>query len=64
HPLIDELVRETGSQPVGAGWRAGATLRLALMPGSRRHEIEALLPPMLEAVSILKREGEVDAFVI
>ena len=64
HPLIDELVRGTGSQPVGAGWRAGATLRLALMPGSRRHEIEALLPPMLEAVSILKREGEVDAFVI
>jgi lipid-A-disaccharide synthase len=64
HPLIDELARGTGSQPVGAGWRAGAALHLALMPGSRRHEIEALLPPMLEAVSILKREREVDAFVI
>jgi lipid-A-disaccharide synthase len=41
-----------------------SVLHIALMPGSRRHEIEALLPPMLEAVSILEREREVDAFVI
>jgi lipid-A-disaccharide synthase len=60
HPLIDELRGAPASLPAGQR----ATLHIALMPGSRRHEIEALLPPMLEAVSILKREREVDAFVI
>jgi len=60
HPLIDEIRGAPASPPAGQG----ATLPLSLMPGSRRHEIEALFPPMLEAVSILKRESEVDAFVI
>jgi lipid-A-disaccharide synthase len=60
HPLIDEIRGAPASLPAGQR----ATLRLALMPGSRRHEIQALLPPMLEAVSILEREREVDAFVI
>jgi lipid-A-disaccharide synthase len=43
---------------------SGTTLRIALMPGSRRHEVHALLPPMLDAVAELQREGAVDAFVI
>ena len=60
HPLIDELRGAPASLPAGEGRR----LRIALMPGSRRHEIEALLPPMLEAVAILARERQVDAFVI
>ena len=39
-------------------------LHIALLPGSRRHEVRALLPPMLDAISILKKETEIDAFVI
>jgi len=59
----------TGSQVPGAnaGTRypsPGTPLRLALMPGSRRHEVHALLPPMLDAVAELQRDGPVDAFVI
>src|SRR5258707_2380669 len=59
----------TGYQVPGpnAGTRhpePGTPLKLALMPGSRRHEVHALLPPMLDAVAELQRDGPVDAFVI
>ena len=59
HPLLDELIAAPASLPAGR-----STLHIALMPGSRRHEIAALLPAMLDAVSILKREREVNAFII
>jgi lipid-A-disaccharide synthase len=39
-------------------------LRLALLPGSRRMEVSALLPPMLEAVKILSRDQKVEALII
>ena len=61
HPLIDEMkAAARDARPL----RAGRPLSVALLPGSRRHEVRALLPPMLDAVSILKEEREVDAFVI
>ena len=56
HPLIDEMAVR-GSQ-------FAARNSIALLPGSRRHEIRALLPPMLDAIEILKKTREVDAFVI
>jgi lipid-A-disaccharide synthase len=46
------------------GTRDPAKLTIALLPGSRRHEVHALLPPMLDAVAELQRDREVDAFVI
>jgi lipid-A-disaccharide synthase len=64
HPLIDEM--SIRPSPTGRGWPEGPGegLRVALLPGSRRHEVRSLLPPMLDAVAILKKEREVDAFVI
>jgi lipid-A-disaccharide synthase len=58
HPLIEQLagVRKPA--------RKSDVLRIALLPGSRRMEVQGLLPPMLEAVSILRRERRVDAYVI
>ncbi|HEX7707052.1 MAG TPA: lipid-A-disaccharide synthase [Thermoanaerobaculia bacterium] len=58
HPLIEQLAG------VGKPSKQGAALRVALLPGSRRMEIAALLPAMLEAVSILRRERDVEAYVI
>jgi lipid-A-disaccharide synthase len=56
HPLIDELAG------VSRGERAPSTpLSIALLPGSRRGEVNSLLPPMLDAVHKL---GDVDAFVV
>jgi len=61
HPLIDELAGvERGDRPPG---NAGAPdpLRIALLPGSRRGEVAALLPAMLDAVALLPN---CDAYVI
>jgi len=59
HPLIDELAGvERGDRP------PAEPLTIALLPGSRRSEVSVLLPPMLDAVAVLRRERAVDAFVV
>jgi len=60
HPLVEQLEhvrREGGQSP-------SDPLRIALMPGSRRMEIETLLPEMVRAVAILAKSRAVTAFVI
>src|SRR5204863_7338688 len=47
HPLIDEMNVAPALLPARTGKSAGATFRMALLPGSRRHEVRSLLPPML-----------------
>ncbi|HUK12979.1 MAG TPA: lipid-A-disaccharide synthase [Thermoanaerobaculaceae bacterium] len=51
HPLVDELA------PVMAAMPARERGVLALLPGSRWHEVEALLPTMLAAAAGIVREG-------
>lgn len=57
HPLIEQLagVRKPSRRE---------TLRLALLPGSRRAEVASLLPAMLDAVEILRRERALEAYII
>lgn len=58
HPLIDQtaaIKRPPAKKDI---------TRIALMPGSRRREVEDLLPPMLQAVEILSKERRVEAFII
>ena len=54
HPLVDEVPR------LPSAWdrelAAGDPYRLALLPGSRRGEVEALLPAMLEAAARVAAE--------
>ena len=54
HPLVDEVPR------LPSAWdrepAAGEPYRLALLPGSRRSEIEALLPAMLAAAARVAAE--------
>lgn len=58
HPLIDQTAafRREPSKP--------GVLRIALMPGSRRREVDDLLPPMLDALAILQADRRVDPFII
>jgi lipid-A-disaccharide synthase len=54
HPLVDEVPRlpqawDTEPQPAGPR-------RLALLPGSRRNEVERILPIMLEGAARISRE--------
>ncbi|MCU1347753.1 MAG: lipid-A-disaccharide synthase, partial [Acidobacteria bacterium] len=58
HPLVEQLEGIARRRP------RGGPLRIALMPGSRRMEVAALLPPMLDAIAILRRERPVDAYII
>jgi lipid-A-disaccharide synthase len=62
HPLVDEVPELPGA------WdrppEAGTPFRLALLPGSRRSEVEALLPAMLGAVRLLAAELPVHARLI
>ena len=51
HPLVDELT------PVMEAPPARDPDALALLPGSRWHEVESLLPTMLEAAASLRDEG-------
>ncbi len=64
HPLLD-TVRPTRSVEAAMrdfGARASAR-RVLLLPGSRRQEIERLLPSMLEAVRILGDRQEIQCFL-
>ncbi len=58
HPLIEQLAHIEKPPP------DPDELRIALLPGSRRMEVLSLLPPMLDAVAILRRERRVNAYVI
>jgi len=62
HPLVDEVPELPGA------WdrppEAGTPFRLALLPGSRRSEVEALLPAMLGAVRLLAAELPIHARLI
>jgi lipid-A-disaccharide synthase len=58
HPLVEQLA------DVKRPERNGDVLRIALLPGSRRMEVRSLLPPMLDAVAILRRERNVDAYIV
>src|SRR5687768_8009182 len=51
HPLIEQLSH------IEKPPRDPHILRIALLPGSRRMEVHSLLPPMLDALEILRREG-------
>jgi lipid-A-disaccharide synthase len=52
HPLVDEVPRLQSAWERG-GPAVGEPFRVALLPGSRRGEIEALLPVMLAAAARL-----------
>lgn len=60
HPLVEQL---SGLKEEGRNTPNNPP-RIALMPGSRKHEIDALLSTMLDAVREIARERAVDAYII
>lgn len=65
HPLLDviDMVRQESSGEMGAARKGG--FRIGILPGSRRGEVEALLPDMLRAAEILqgKMPGKISFFL-
>lgn len=62
HPLIDEVPQM--AQAWDAGPPADGTLQVALLPGSRRNEVESLLPILLAAGRKLQESRSVRLSVI
>ncbi|HET7435082.1 MAG TPA: lipid-A-disaccharide synthase [Thermoanaerobaculia bacterium] len=60
HPLIEQTA--SVKRPA----RDASRIRIALLPGSRRGEVATLLPPMLQAIEILRRGATkpIDAYVV
>ncbi len=62
HPLVDEV--PTLAQAWDLPHEAAEPWRVALLPGSRRSEVESLLPLLLGAVSELRRDRAIDAKIV
>ena len=65
HPLAGQVVPRYGREEFCRRHNLDATRQLvALLPGSRRKELERILPPMLDAASLLARERPQTQFVV
>ncbi len=62
HPLVDEAAHTWSETEATLPWR-GST-RVALLPGSRRHEIQRLLPGMVAAAHTLHARCPDCAFIV
>jgi lipid-A-disaccharide synthase len=56
HPLVEALAKEGSGDAFPPARFRGAASRIAIVPGSRPQEVRALLPPMVEAFRLLRRE--------
>ncbi|MEI6564180.1 MAG: lipid-A-disaccharide synthase, partial [bacterium] len=62
HPLIDEI-RETLQKPLTPLSWAGEP-HIGILPGSRHHEIDRILPPMLAAAYLIEKQFPSASFII
>ena len=58
HPIIEEIGH------IARAPKIDEITRIALLPGSRKAEVTALLPPMIGAVKKLASERVIDAYVV
>ena len=63
HPLVESVRRTLARPSPELPWPGGAR-RVAILPGSRRQEIQRVLPPMLDAARELRRRDPATAFLI
>lgn len=62
HPLVDEARAALAEPPVELPWEGA--LRIALLPGSRRQELERILPDLCAAAARIERERPQVSFLI
>lgn len=63
HPLVESVKRTLARPPVDLPWPAGEK-RVAILPGSRKQEIERILPVMLDTAAELRRRNPATVFLI
>ncbi len=62
HPLADTIAQASDHDETPLPWRGEP--RIALLPGSRRTEIDRILPPLLGAAGRIARERKEASFII
>ncbi len=62
HPLVDEASKTWKEPEPALPWQG--PLRIALLPGSRQHEIERLLPAMWATAAIIEKKHPDASFII
>jgi len=63
HPLVESVKRTLAKSPAELPWPAGEK-RVAILPGSRRQEIQRILPAMLDTARDLHRRDPSTTFLI
>jgi len=64
HPLVDEVPALSGAWDEVSRLRPVERFRVALLPGSRRSEVRALLPTLLEAVELIAQRLPIETFLL
>lgn len=64
HPLVDEVPQLEHRWDIAPPLTSAQPVRVALLPGSRRSELKALLPTMLEAVRRMAETRPIEALLI
>jgi len=62
HPLVEETEKARNAQPVALPWTSN--VRVALLPGSRKHEIDRLLAVLLDTAATIKKSRPETSFII
>lgn len=62
HPLVEEAGKTRKEPLLPLPWSSGK--RVALLPGSRRHEVSRILPLMLDAATVLQQKQPEACFII
>jgi len=63
HPLVESVKRTRARPPVELNWPAGEK-RVAILPGSRKQELERILPVMLDTAAELRQRDFATTFLI
>ncbi len=63
HPLVESTKRTWATPTPELPWPAGSK-RVGILPGSRRQEIQRVLPPLLDAARELRRRDPETTFLI
>ena len=62
HPLVDEIWKELAAPEPALPWKGPS--RVALLPGSRRQEVERILPTMMSAAALLEKRKPGTSFIL
>jgi lipid-A-disaccharide synthase len=64
HPFFDEVAQHPLDTPFLKEWAPDAGATVALLPGSRRHEVQSCWPLMLEAARLLAQRHPQTQFLV